>query len=41
MSERTSYADTPAGRLAILADPWGAAFAVIALSQQALEGAPE
>jgi hypothetical protein len=32
--------DTPAGRLAILTDPFGAAFAVIALSQQALESAP-
>jgi uncharacterized protein len=32
--------DSPAGRLAVLADPWGAGFAVIAPSQQALESAP-
>jgi uncharacterized protein len=32
--------DIPAGRFAILADPFGASFAVIALSQQALESTP-
>jgi predicted enzyme related to lactoylglutathione lyase len=32
--------DSPAGRLAVVTDPWGAAFAVIALSRQALESAP-
>jgi uncharacterized protein len=32
--------DSPAGRLAVVADPSGAAFAVISLSQQALESAP-
>ena len=29
--------DIPAGRFAMVADPWGAAFAVITLSDQALE----
>ena len=31
--------DSPAGRLAVVADPWGAAFAVVALSPEALESA--
>jgi len=31
--------DIPAGRFGVVADPWGAAFAVIALSDQALESA--
>jgi len=31
--------DIPAGRFAMVADPWGAAFAVIALSPEALESA--
>ncbi len=32
--------DIPAGRFAMVADPWGAAFAVIKLSDQALSSAP-
>lgn len=32
--------ETPAGRLAVLNDPWGAGFAVIALSEEALASAP-
>ncbi|HWM63433.1 MAG TPA: VOC family protein [Solirubrobacterales bacterium] len=32
--------DTPVGRIAILTDPWGASFAVIALSEEARENAP-
>jgi hypothetical protein len=31
--------DSPAGRLAMVTDPWGAAFAVIALSEEALANA--
>jgi len=32
--------DIPAGRFAILTDPWGASFAVIALSEEAQASAP-